>query len=129
MHGPGSGRRIREKHRWSRLGAAMGTTPGGCCLAASSRGPHGPPVAETRFEPRRRAARSGLEPGPYDIFVAANAGALPWNLMTANTPSTRNNASTKSCAIRNGGSDCVGAIPFSAGTFWNDCAIRTKTFR
>ena len=36
---------------------------------------------------------------------------------------------TAICAIRNGGSDWVGASAFSAGTFSNACTTATKTFR
>jgi hypothetical protein len=38
-------------------------------------------------------------------------------------------AITTSCVIKNGGSDCVGASAFRAGTFMKSCAIKTKTFR
>ena len=34
-----------------------------------------------------------------------------------------------SCDTKKGGSDPVGAMAFSAGTFWKSCAIKTKTFR
>src|SRR5260370_433548 len=38
-------------------------------------------------------------------------------------------AITTSCATKNGGSDCVGAIAFRAGTFWKSCATKTNTLR
>lgn len=40
-----------------------------------------------------------------------------------------NTAIATSCETRKGGSDPVGAIAFSAGTFRKSCATRTKTLR
>src|SRR5713101_904343 len=51
------------------------------------------------------------------------------NRIAAKMPITTKSAITTSCATKNGGSDCVGAIAFSAGTFMKSCAIKTKTFR
>ena len=43
-----------------------------------------------------------------------------WNFLTPSVPSAMKSAITISCAIRNGGSFCVGARAFSAGIFRND---------
>jgi hypothetical protein len=44
-------------------------------------------------------------------------------------PSTTKIAITTTCVILNGGSDCVGAIALSAGTFSKSWTTKTKTFR
>jgi hypothetical protein len=47
----------------------------------------------------------------------------------ATTPTAMKIASTATCAIRNGGSDCVGASGIRNGNFWNACTPPTKAFK
>src|SRR6266478_590409 len=56
-------------------------------------------------------------------------GASLRNLIAATMVSATKSAIQTSCANKNGGSDCVGAIALRAGTFWKACAIKTNTFR
>ena len=56
-------------------------------------------------------------------------GTMGRNFLTARIPSTMKVATVASCATRNGGSDCVGASRFRAGTFRKAWTTRTKTFR
>lgn len=51
------------------------------------------------------------------------------NRFAAAIPATTKITSTSVCAIRNGGSDCVGASGFRNGSFWNACTTPTKLFR
>ena len=55
--------------------------------------------------------------------------AVSRNFTAERTVSTMKSASRASCAILKGGSDCVGAIAFRAGTFSKSCTAKTKTFR
>ncbi len=52
-----------------------------------------------------------------------------WNLIVAATAMAMNAANTATCAIRNGGSDWVGASACRAGTLTKSCATSTKTLR
>ena len=49
--------------------------------------------------------------------------------MTAKVPSTRNATSTASCAIKNGGSDPVGASACKAGTFSSPIVTRVDPLK
>jgi Flp pilus assembly protein, pilin Flp len=51
------------------------------------------------------------------------------NLSAAAMPAKRKAMSAISCAIRNGGSDWVGASGLRNGNFWNDWTISTSTLR
>jgi DNA-binding beta-propeller fold protein YncE len=53
----------------------------------------------------------------------------PLNLIAATMPSKTKLIRTTSWVSKNGGSDWVGAIAFSAGTFEKACAIKTKTLK
>ena len=53
----------------------------------------------------------------------------PFDPRTARKPSTTNSASTASWAMANGGSDCVGASAFSAGTLRKACTTSTKQLK
>lgn len=61
--------------------------------------------------------------------IKPDGAACLRNLITATMASTTKSAITTSCVSKNGGSDCVGAIDFKAGTFWKACTIPTKTLR
>jgi hypothetical protein len=86
----------------------------------------------------RRHVENRLRPAavPY-VHQGAGAGgaAVTWNrgsgrnLITARIPRATNSTSVVSCAIWKGGSDCVGATVFSAGTRRNACTIPTKTLK
>jgi hypothetical protein len=81
-----------------------------------------------------RPLRLSITPEQTDIVCPTAAAqavrtASSWNLIAVATVSTTKIARTTSCVILNGGSDCVGAIAFSGGTFRNNCTIKTKTFR
>jgi hypothetical protein len=65
-------------------------------------------------------------PGAAVVPAGANVGA---NRTTAKMVSRTNSTSAMSCVVRNGCSDCVGARAFSAGTFMNNCTIKTNTLR
>jgi hypothetical protein len=54
---------------------------------------------------------------PANLIAQAVCKESGRNPFTANTDSPKKIASTISCVTRNGGSDCVGANAFSAGTF------------
>src|SRR5258705_3227165 len=62
------------------------------------------------------------------VRTEVRAGSIR-NLITARIVSAMKSTSTRSCVNWNGGSDCVGASAFSAGTFWNSWTINTKTLR
>ena len=64
--------------------------------------------------------------GPVDETVDTGARRNPF---TAKIISTIKATRTSPCAIAKGGSFCVGAIAFKAGTFWNNCATRTKQLK
>jgi len=51
------------------------------------------------------------------------------NLITAREPRTIKTIIETTWAIKNGGSDCVGAMAFRAGTFWKDWTISTRKLR
>ena len=73
------------------------------------------------------------------IYVTTALAALYFNVFVLivqsfqKVPALQKLAPTQSeppsCAIRNGGSDCVGASFCNAGSFWKDCTIRTNTFK
>src|SRR5258705_1434150 len=69
-----------------------------------------------------------LELADQAVRTDVRAGSIR-NLITARMVSTMNSTSTTSCVNWNGGSDCVGASAFSAGTFWNSWTTNTKTLR
>lgn len=51
------------------------------------------------------------------------------NLIAETMARVTKTTSATICVNKKGGSDCVGAIAFRAGTFWKACTIKTKTFR
>src|ERR1700690_3259085 len=91
---------------------------------------------------RPNAVRTTFLAGPYQ-----QEGALPsgsgrlqtpaqaaradsmLNFFAATTVSPTKINRTTICAIKNGGSVCVGAIAFKAGTFRKACTTATKTLR
>src|SRR4029079_36924 len=66
---------------------------------------------------------------PYCPDYRAKTSVAGRNLDAAKKPTTRKTTSAHPCAMRNGGSDCVRASGCSAGTFWNDCTIKTRTLK
>jgi hypothetical protein len=49
--------------------------------------------------------------------------------MVDKLPNARKSARTANCVNKKGGSDCVGASSFRAGTFSNDSTTNTKKLR
>src|SRR6266487_4192415 len=70
-----------------------------------------------------------LRSGASEACGYASAPAWGRNAFNAMPPSTTKIASTTACAMRNGGSDCVGARDLTVGSFWNACTTATKTLR
>src|SRR6266849_3068047 len=80
---------------------------------------------------RRPSPTDPLDPKPADRIVmdhAVRTGGM-WNFFTAKIVDTTKSAITASCTTKNGGSFCVGANAFSAGTFMKACTIPTNTLK
>ena len=83
-----------------------------------------PRAAPARRAPPRDARRE--RSAPSDAPAARHRQPPRLTCFTPSQPNTMKSARTASCAIKNGGSCCVGASAWNKSIFMNVCATPTK---